>query len=135
MTTLKRKHSLVDGNVLGVVKRLKSFNGPIPTGGQLASVSASIPTSESAESDLKQNFKKITGESAEEILELTGREENMDNLRLLLHLAILEANEKGQPKGQQLVQVCTVYWLRYKVLIKPYLKLLVFRILNWKNMS
>ncbi|KAK3107263.1 hypothetical protein FSP39_010584 [Pinctada imbricata] len=51
--------------------------------------------------DLKGAFRELTGERAEEFLEMAGKPENEPSLRMLLHFTILEANKSGQT-GQTL---------------------------------
>ncbi|OWF47760.1 hypothetical protein KP79_PYT06231 [Mizuhopecten yessoensis] len=48
------------------------------------------------------NFKRLTGDTAREILEMAGKEDTRDNVEVLLHYTILHANEIGQPSGQDL---------------------------------
>jgi len=45
---------------------------------------------------------QITGEALDEFMELVGKPHNLENTRLLLHCAVVLANEVGQPKGQDL---------------------------------
>lgn len=100
-TVLKRKHSLHGLDLLPLLHVMKDEDeASFPK--SFARVSSDVPLEEMSVLDMKEAFAKLAGHSADEVLELLGREGNSVNHRLLLHHAILYANEKGQPKGQDL---------------------------------
>ena len=102
VTVLKKKHSLV-GKSAGVtlMKRFKEF--AVPRGEfTYAKVASNKKTEDMALADLKQTFTTLTGESADDLLELLGQQVNEATLRRLLHVTIILCNEMGQPDGQDL---------------------------------
>lgn len=98
-TILKRRHTLRGKNLLPVIKKLRGMDQPVP---QLAKFKINTPLEEMERSQVVSAFRDLTGESEKDCLEMAGREITDENLKCLLHLAIIHANEFGQPDGQNL---------------------------------
>lgn len=96
---LKRRHSLIGKNHLPLLVALKANHVPK----EFARMTAETPLVDLDEDQLEEAFNSLTGERATQILSLAERENNLQNLRLLLHFTILKANEVGQSNGQELV--------------------------------
>ncbi|XP_064639411.1 uncharacterized protein LOC135494971 [Lineus longissimus] len=101
-TLLKRRHSLKDRDLLPLIRRFRDFGSDLPN--QFAQVSMEDKTSDLSVERISQTFHELTATPAEEIFDLAGREPSGSNFRLFLHLAIIYANEIGQPRGQELVE-------------------------------
>ncbi|XP_064646162.1 uncharacterized protein LOC135499346 [Lineus longissimus] len=122
-TVLKRRHSLRGVNLLPLVKRLrdvdveqvKQFARPVNNEGKhsktetLKNITPDLDTvtEESTEMEMEQFVSGLIDSPPQDIFELAEKEPNTSNWRLLVHLAIVYANEKGQPRGQQLVEPST----------------------------
>ncbi len=63
---------------------------------------------ELTDDDLQKVFRDLTGDGSADMFALACKSATTDNLRLLVHLAIVYANEYGQPAGQELTTVSTV---------------------------
>ena len=115
-TILKKKHSQVGKNA--TMQILRRFKDCMVEMGDYARVAANKLTEELSQPDLKQNFKLITGELAEELLELLGQQVTDMTLRRLLHVAIILAkhsftqltNYEGQSNITESWLIC-VYWV------------------------
>ena len=99
---LKRRHSLIGKNHLPLLVALKANHVPK----EFARMTAETPLDED---QLEEAFNSLTGERATQILSLADRENNLQNLRLLIHFTILKANEVGQSNGQELVSSILLY--------------------------
>lgn len=106
-TTLKRRHTLRDTNILPLVKRIRS--GKPETLKELARISKDLRTDSLSFDDVDNHVTSLTGESVGEILMMARRDDkSVEEARWALHCVILYANEFGQPKGQDLTQSNTV---------------------------
>ncbi len=101
---LKKDHSLVGHSPYALVKAIRSFDGTLP------SVMARLKKDHSLErysvSEMVGHLEGITGLPAKEIFDMAGIPSAADpeNIRkeivlFALHVAIMEANAHGQPKG------------------------------------
>jgi hypothetical protein len=61
------------------------------------------PTEEAEMDEVLAGYGQLTGENMIEMLELAEVDLNVVNARMLLHHAIILANEVGQPMGQNLM--------------------------------
>lgn len=107
VTVLKKGHSLVGLSHYRVVKELRQFNGTLPV--NLARLKAGHPLDSYQPAELVQHVEGLLGCPAVEILDMAGIQgaecpEGVEKSTLLffLHITILEANARGQPKGVQL---------------------------------
>lgn len=89
---LKRRHSLVERNILPLVKKMKNYAGQRLNLGKLRS---NMGIEELSDAELANKFKKLTNEAAEDILEMSSKGMSSVNLKTLLHYTILLANETG----------------------------------------
>ncbi|XP_061192114.1 uncharacterized protein LOC133200311 [Saccostrea echinata] len=69
---------------------------------QFARYKINTPLEEMEKDEVNSAFRKRTGESEKECMQMAGKEMTEQNLKTLLHLVILRANEFGQPAGQEL---------------------------------
>lgn len=99
VTTLKRKHSLKGKSILTVIKRTRQNE----LTGSAARMATQVRTEDLDNEELISQFRQITGESANDCLEMAGKAINKRNLVCLLHNTIIYANEVGQP-GEQLTE-------------------------------
>lgn len=106
---LLKDHSLKDRNVLGVVRALKERPNELPS--QLARIRPSKATEALSPAEVLAEIEGLVGsaEAARDLLDFSGvlgdqapEEVDLGVLRYALHLVILEANAKGQPRGSQL---------------------------------
>jgi len=54
--------------------------------------------------ELRTEFFKLTGETAQGILRVLGMDDTVEAMQRLMHFTILNANVQGAPKGQPLIQ-------------------------------
>lgn len=104
---LRKDHSLEGRNVVPVIKALRAFKGTLPT--PLARLRKDHPLEKYSKGELVGHLEGLLGTEASDILELAGVQGAEDPqtvdagiLVFTLHLAILEANLKGQPRGTAL---------------------------------
>nr|XP_034312025.1 uncharacterized protein LOC117684362 isoform X3 [Crassostrea gigas] len=101
-TVLKRKHSLKGKQLLPVIRKLRDIQDAHGIK-QLARTSSARRTENMSNEDVLKAVEDLTGENGIELLELAGKDSNDEDFaKLLLHVCILHANEKGQPEGQDL---------------------------------
>lgn len=101
-TVLKRKHSLKGKQLLPVIRKLRDIQDAHGIK-QLARTSSARRTENMSNEDVLKAVEDLTGENGIELLELAGKDPNDEDFaKLLLHVCILHANEKGQPEGQDL---------------------------------
>lgn len=101
-TVLKRKHSLKGKQLLLVIRKLRDIQDAHGIK-QLARTSSARRTENMSNEDVLKAVEDLTGENGIELPELAGKDPNDEDFaKLLLHVCILHANEKGQPKGQDL---------------------------------
>ena len=101
VTVLKRRHNLKKANaILKVMKKFKDFKPSVPT--EFARLKSNEKLEDLDTNELKEGFLKLTGEDAATILELASATCSDENLRRLLHVTILLANDIGQPAGNDL---------------------------------
>lgn len=101
-TVFKRKHSLKGKQLLPVIRKLRDIQDAHGIK-QLARTSSARRTENMSNEDVLKAGEDLTGENGIELLELTGKDPNDEDFaKLLLHVCILHANEKGQPEGQNL---------------------------------
>ncbi|XP_062606038.1 uncharacterized protein LOC134267842 [Saccostrea cucullata] len=98
-TVLKRRHSLRGKDLFPVIKELRGLEQPVK---QFARYKINTPLEDMDKEEVINAFRELTGESEKDCLQMAGREMSDENLRTLLHLVILRANEFGQPAGQEL---------------------------------
>ena len=90
-----------------MMKRFKDFKLPSPRGDfSYARLANNKKTEDLSIDELKLGFSTLTGESAEDYCGLLSVTVSENNLRQLLHVAILTANELGHPDGQDLRVSC-----------------------------
>ena len=99
-TTLKRKHSLKDVNILPLIKRIRAEADQRIA--EYARIQVAKRTEETPAEELKGHFEGLTGEDAKDFLTMCGLDYTAENLRILVHHTIIFANEFGHPKGQEL---------------------------------
>ena len=104
---LKRRHSLVDVNILPVIKRIRS--GKPEDLKEFARINKDTKTENLNMEQINDHVMTLTTEKVGDILMLAGRDENIDEARWALHCVILYSNEYGQPKGQTLAAT-DLYW-------------------------
>ena len=101
MVTLKMKHSLKGKSLVPLFKALRSSQ-------EAQDVWAKLKATHELEAykpeELKVEIEKLTGTSADDILQILGLEDVKEQLMLVLHHSILIANEFGQPAGSQTLQ-------------------------------
>ncbi|XP_061169412.1 uncharacterized protein LOC133178716 [Saccostrea echinata] len=95
---LRKRHSLRGKDIFPLIKRVRAAEEP---DGTLARVKMNTPVESMGREEMNAAFEGLTGESAEECLQMVGGRQE-DDLRKLLHYTILYANEVGQPDGQDL---------------------------------
>ena len=89
VTVLKNTHSLVGKSAgLTLMKRFKEFVLPRDDS-TYARVASNKKTIDMALADLKQTFATLTGEVADELLELLGQQSNEATMRRHLHGMII----------------------------------------------
>ena len=93
VTVLKRKHSLKGKNIFPLLKKVKESDN---VAGSLARLATQTKTDDLDEDELRRSFKEITGEKADEFLQMAGKTVDLRNLKMLLHHTIIEANKSGQ---------------------------------------
>ena len=87
-----------------VVLALREFNGDNrPDEDELASISSKHSLTSYTEDELRDEFKKLTGYSASDLLPMAVLHDTIGNIRLATHVAVLHANTL-EPRGQQLQQ-------------------------------
>lgn len=106
---LKQKHSLLGKNLLPLALRLKDVE--IQDEREFARLKKEHPLTRYSVEELENEFKNLTGEEAKEILSLVGKNRDMNNLRLLVHVAICMANDVGAPRSTPIT--------RSSILIEP----------------
>lgn len=99
-TVLRKRHSLKGMKLLPVIKKVR---GGKPEGlKEFARISKEKKTDVLVLDEIENLVNSLTGESMVELLELAGRDVDVDEARWLLHCLIIFANEVGQPRGQAL---------------------------------
>ncbi|KAJ8303084.1 hypothetical protein KUTeg_019480 [Tegillarca granosa] len=100
---LKKKHSLKGKTLLLVIRQLKNVDPSSMR--EYARVNASKSIEDMDFNDVIKHIKESVDDNTtpEEILEFARKEANLQNYKFLLHILILQSNEFGQPKGQDLV--------------------------------
>jgi hypothetical protein len=93
---LKPRHSLQGKNLLPLVLRLRGVEGVV----DLARLKRGYPLEDYSLEELATEFLGLTGEAVDDILGLAGKDRSVENLRLLVHFTILQANISGAPRGQ-----------------------------------
>lgn len=78
---------------------------------ELARLKKEHPLTRYSLEELETEFKSLTGEEAKEMLRLVGKQRDIDNIRLLVHLAICMANDVGAPKSTPIA--------RSSILVQP----------------
>ncbi|XP_064649562.1 uncharacterized protein LOC135501392 isoform X2 [Lineus longissimus] len=101
-TVLKRRHTLRGRDLLPLLANFKAADAAPREFARMV-VNQDISTLPIA--DVKRHFTDLTGTSPDSIMDLADRESNLDNNRLLLHRAIIYANEVGHPRGQELQEL------------------------------
>ncbi|KAJ8309742.1 hypothetical protein KUTeg_011607 [Tegillarca granosa] len=96
---LKHKHSLIGKSLIPVVLKLKSFDGEAL---EFSRLKKDNPLEAYTQAELGSEFQKLTGESVKDVLLLAGLEDNLDNVKILMHFSIAHANVAGAHKGQTL---------------------------------
>ena len=113
--TLKLRHSMIGKSVVPVVLRLKAWEeDERPT----ARLLKSHPLADYTEDELRDEFRKLSGEDAVEVLGLAGLEVTRVHLQRLLHCTILQSNAVGAPKGKTLSRLTGniyVMWLKHSL--------------------
>ena len=66
----------------------------------MARITSPVRTEDLSVEECKNHFLTITGEDAAQFLELATSQVNAENLRKLLHVTIILANEISQPAGE-----------------------------------
>lgn len=89
---LKRRHSLVERNILPVVKKMRNYAGQELN---LCKIRSNMGIEIYLGAELANKFKELTNEAAEDILEMSSKVMSSVNLNTLLHYTILLANETG----------------------------------------
>lgn len=98
---LKKRHSPKGLTVLPVIRKVK--DGRLENVKELARISVGKRTEALQMRNIAKAVTEITGESMDELLELSGKDiRDYDAAKLLLHYCVLAANERGQLKGQVL---------------------------------
>lgn len=98
---LKKRHSLKGLTLLPVIRKVK--DGRLENVKELARISVGKRTEALQMRNIAKAVTEITGESMDELLELSGKDiRDYDAAKLLLHYCVLAANERGQLKGQVL---------------------------------
>ncbi|XP_061181440.1 uncharacterized protein LOC133189995 [Saccostrea echinata] len=100
---LKRRHSLKGKNIIPIVRKMKT-TGRVTS---FARMKSNICMEDMPRGELISAFRELTGEDEKEILEMAQKEATEANLRHLLHYAIIQANEVGQPAAQTLQRLET----------------------------
>ncbi|XP_052716245.1 uncharacterized protein LOC128188950 isoform X2 [Crassostrea angulata] len=99
-TVLRKRHSLKGLKLLPVIKKVK---GGRPEGlKEFARMSKEKKTDVLELEEIENIVNSLTGENMIELLELAGRDIDVNEARWLLHCLIIFANEVGQPRGQAL---------------------------------
>ncbi|KAJ8315852.1 hypothetical protein KUTeg_008002, partial [Tegillarca granosa] len=88
---LKHKHSLIGKSLIPVVLNYG-----------ILEIKKDHPLEAYTQAEPGSEFQKLTGESVKDVLLLAGLEDNLDNVRVLMHFSIAHANVAGAPKGQTL---------------------------------
>ena len=105
-TVLRKRHSLKTISIVPLINRMRS-DRQSPSVSELARIQTSKKMEDMEMFELDRAILDLTGESKSDILELADREQNMSNARLVLHEAILYANEVGHPQGQDPLETPT----------------------------
>ncbi|XP_061191609.1 uncharacterized protein LOC133199787 [Saccostrea echinata] len=106
---LKQKHSLLGKNLLPLALRLKDVE--IQDERELARLKKEHPLSRYSLGELENEFKSLTGEEAKVVLSLVRKQREIDNIRLLVHVAICMANDAGVPTSTPIA--------RSSILVEP----------------
>lgn len=85
--------------MLPVIKNLRGLDQPVA---KFARYKINTPLEEMEIGQVVSAFREQTGDSEKDCLEMAGEENTEGNLKCLLHFAIIQANEFGQPYGQNL---------------------------------
>jgi hypothetical protein len=102
MLVLKPKHSLLGKNLFPVALRLKAMeDGDVDEEG-LARLKKDHPLGAYSVEEVEREFLSLTGEASKDVLALAGKEGCKKWVCVLLHLAILHANEVGAPRATML---------------------------------
>ena len=102
-TVLKKRHTLKGKNLLPLALRFKTVEEPFDQ--PLARPKMNKTLESMSGADLRLFFFDLTGTSEKDILGMAEKPATEDNLRVLAHLAIVYANECGEPVGQELIAV------------------------------
>lgn len=94
---LKQKHSFLGKNLLPLTFGLKDVE--IQDEREFARLKKEHPLTGYSVEELETEFKNLTGEEAKEILSLVGKHKDINNVRLLVHVAICMANDVGAPRS------------------------------------
>lgn len=89
---LKRRHSLVERNILQVVKKMRNYAGQKLN---LCKIRSNMGIEIYSGAELANKFKELTNKAAEDILEMSSKVMSSVNLKTLLHYTILLANKTG----------------------------------------
>ena len=98
---LKLRHSLKGKNLLPVAVKAKAAGGTTPT--EFARLKRDHPLERYTLDELVDEFERLTGEDVGDIFMMAGFDATVDNMRLVMHFAIIQANLVGAPKGKALV--------------------------------
>ncbi|XP_062568476.1 uncharacterized protein LOC134230659 [Saccostrea cucullata] len=100
-TILKRRHDLRNKNVtLKLMKKFKDLK--VSQRMEYARFKSNERIEEMSVEDLRRHLKNLLDDDADLLLDLAGAPVCEDSLRKLAHVAILLANEIGQPQGHDL---------------------------------
>lgn len=95
-TVLKRRHSLRGKSLVPLFARIQNAGEPK----EFARFNKDEPLEDLSPAALADRFADLTGEDMVDVLGAAGKDDS--SRRLLLHSAIILANEIGQPEGQRL---------------------------------
>ena len=105
-TVLKPKFSLKGKNLLPIASRVRaSMDGSIT---DFARLRKDHPLTRYTVEELVEEYERLFGEDVGDTCLLTGLDTSIeDNMRLVMHCAIVHANAVGAPKGQVLLPKTT----------------------------
>jgi hypothetical protein len=106
---LKQRHSLLGKNLLPLALRLKDVE--VQDEREFARLKKEHPLTRYSLDELEMEFKSLTGEEAKEVLGLVGKPRDINNVRILVHVAICMANDIGAPKSTPIA--------RSSILVEP----------------
>ncbi|CAC5370952.1 unnamed protein product [Mytilus coruscus] len=98
---LRIGYNMLNKSLLPIMKKMKEWD-PEAHSEELCKLEKAYPLETYSELQLCTQFKRLTGESAQDVLSIVGIEENKGALRQLVHLTIAQANLLGMPQGQAL---------------------------------